>query len=291
MLAANFLIGLREGLEASLVVSILVAYLVKTDRRHDVRHIWIGVVSAIVLVVAAFAAIRLAVGSLPFRTQELVGGTLSVFAALLVTWMLFWMRRTARTLKSELEGELSRAVALGPFAIMSVAFLTVGREGLETAAIIYGTVANSYTVQPFVGSIAGFVVAAALGYLMYQGAIRVNLAKFFTITGALLILVAAGVLAYGIYDLQEAAFLPRLTMSVGPISDLGNQVFDISGAIPPDSWYGTLLKGTVNFQPNPSWLQAIGWLCYLAIVLPLYLRGSSAIFRRRTEPSLEGKAA
>jgi high-affinity iron transporter len=277
---ANFLIGLREGLEASLVVSILVAYLVKTDRRADVRHIWIGVGTAVALVVVAFSIIQAAVGSLPFRTQELVGGTLSIFAAALVTWMLFWMRRTARHLKTELESELATAVTLGPAAIMFVAFLTVGREGLETAAIMYGTVANAYTPQPFIGAALGIAVAVVLGYLMYQGAIRINLAKFFTVTGALLVVVAAGVLAYGIYDLQEAAFLPQLTGVVAGPGNLGNQVFDISATIPPDSWYGTLLKGTINFQPNPSWAQLLGWVVYLAVVLPLYLRGSRAVFGR-----------
>ncbi len=282
---ANFLIGLREGLEASLVVSILIAYLVKTGRRHDIRYIWIGVGTAVTLVVVAFTIIQGAIGSLPFRAQELVGGTLSIFAAALVTWMLFWMRRTARSLKSELESELAHALTLGAGAIAFVAFLTVGREGLETAAIMYGTVANAYTPQPFLGAAAGIAVAVGLGYLIYRGAIRVNLSKFFTVTGGLLIVVAAGVLAYGIYDLQEAAFLPQLTFQVGGPGDLGNQVFDISGAVPPDSWYGTLLKGTVNFQPNPSWLQLGGWVLYLAIVLPLYLRGSRAIFRRTPEKS------
>lgn len=282
MIYGNFLIGLREGLEASLVVSILIAYLVKSNRRHDIRYIWLGVGSAVALVVVAFSIIHAIVGNLPFRTQELVGGTLSIVAAGLVTWMLFWMRRTARTLKSELEGELSRAVSLGPAAIASVAFLTVGREGLETAAILNGTMvtAQQTTVQPLIGAVSGLAVAVVLGYLIYRGAIRVNLAKFFTVTGALLIVVAAGVLAYGIYDLQEAAFLPRLTGVVGPISNLGNAAFDISSTIPPDSWYGTLLKGTINFQPNPSWLQTIGWVGYLVVVLPLYLRGSRAIFRR-----------
>lgn len=281
MIYGNFLIGLREGLEASLVVSILIAYLVKTDRRHDLRFIWIGVGSAVALVVIAFSIIHAVVGSLPFRTQELVGGTLSIFAAALVTWMLFWMRRTARTLKKELEGELSKAVALGPAAIAGVAFLTVGREGLETIAILNGTVvAAQENSRPLIGAVGGIAIAVVLGYLIYRGAIRVNLAKFFTITGALLIVVAAGVLAYGIYDLQEAAYLPRLTGDVGAVTGLGNQVFDISSTIPPDSWYGTLLKGTVNFQPNPSWLQFLGWSVYLAIVLPLYLRGSRAIFRR-----------
>ncbi|MFI5428292.1 FTR1 family protein [Aeromicrobium sp. UC242_57] len=170
---------------------------------------------------------------MPFRTQELVGGSLSILAAGLVTWMIFWMRRTARGLKKELETELADAVALGPLAIAIVAFLTVGREGLETAAIMYGTVADAYTPTPFIGAALGLLVAVILGYLIYRGAVRVNLGKFFTVTGYLLIVVAAGVLAYGIYDLQEAGFLPRLTFTVGPITNLGNAAFDISSTIPP----------------------------------------------------------
>jgi high-affinity iron transporter len=272
----NFLIGLREGLEACLIVSILVAYLVKTNRRHDIRHIWIGVGSAVALVVMVFAVITVAVDQLPFRVQEGVGGTLSILAALLVTWMIFWMRRTARGLKKELEGELAHAVLLGPRAIMLVAFLTVGREGLETAAITYGTVANADHATPFLGTVGGIAVSIVLGYLIYRGAITINLSTFFTVTGYLLIVVAAGVLAYGIYDLQEAGFLPQLTGQVAGISDLGNQAFNISATIPPDSWYGTLLKGTINFQPDPSWFQVVVWVAYLAIVLPLYTRKPKA---------------
>lgn len=269
---ANFLIGLREGLEASLIVSILVAYLVKTQRRHEIRYVWVGVGSAIALVVVVFTLITIIFEQLSFRTQEAVGGTLSILAAGLVTWMIFWMRRTARGLKTELENEMDSAVALGNGAIALVAFLTVGREGLETAAIMWSTIANAYSPQPFIGASLGILVAVALGIGIYHGAIRVNLGKFFTVTGFLLIIVAAGVLAYGVYDLQEAGFLPRLTGQVGGVGDLGNQVFDISSAIPPDSWYGTLLKGTVNFQPNPSWFQVLAWGAYLAIVLPLYAR-------------------
>jgi high-affinity iron transporter len=282
---ANFLIGLREGLEASLVVSILIAYLVKTDRRHDIRHIWAGVATAVVLVLAVFTAINIAIGSLPFRTQELVGGTLSILAAGLVTWMIFWMRRTARGLKNELESELADAVTLGPFAVALVAFLTVGREGLETAAIMYGTVADAYRVTPFIGAAGGLAVSVVLGYLIYRGAVTVNLGKFFTVTGYLLIIVAAGVLAYGIYDLQEASFLPQLTGNVGGIGNVGNAAFDISSTVPPDSWYGTLLKGTVNFQPNPSWLQLIGWAVYLVPVLWLYSRKPKAAAPRARERS------
>ncbi|MDR7086670.1 high-affinity iron transporter [Aeromicrobium panaciterrae] len=257
---ANFLIGLREGLEASLIVSILVAYLVKSKRRHEIRYVWIGVSSALVLVVAVFSAINVAFDQLSFKTQEIVGGTMSILAAGLVTWMIFWMRRTARSLKSELEGQMS--AALGPFALATVAFVTVGREGLETAAIIWSTIKGSTTAQPFVGATGGILVAVILGFLIYRGAIRINLSTFFTITGALLIIVAAGVLAYGIFDLQEARVLPGFS----------DRVFDISSTIPPDSWYGTLLKGTINFQPDPSWLQVIAWVGYLVPVLWLYLR-------------------
>ena len=259
---ANFLIGLREGLEASLVVSILLAYLVRTDRRHDARYIWLGVGSAIALVVVVFTVVTLVFEQLPFVWQEAVGGTLSILAAALVTWMIFWMRRTARGLKRELEGELATAVELGPLAIATVAFLTVGREGLETAAIIWATISGSYTAEPFVGAISGILVAVGLGYLIYRGAVRINLATFFTVTGALLVVVAAGVLAYGIHDLQEAGILPGL----------GTLAFDVSGTIPPDSWYGTLLKGTVNFQPNPTVLQVVAWVAYLVPVLWIYLR-------------------
>jgi len=269
---ANLLIGLREGLEASLIVSILIAYLVKTKRRHEIRYVWIGVFSALALVIAAFTFITIAFEQLSFKAQEGVGGTLSIMAAGLVTWMIFWMRRTARGLKKELEGEMASAVALGNGAIALVAFLTVGREGLETAAIMWSTIESADNPQPFIGATLGIIIAILLGIGIYRGAIKVNLGKFFTITGFLLIIVAAGVLSYGLYDLQEAGFLPRLTGEVGSIANLGNQVFNIESTIPADSWYGTLLKGTINFQPNPSWLQGVGWAAYLAIILPLYLR-------------------
>jgi high-affinity iron transporter len=269
---ANFLIGLREGLEASLIVSILIAYLVKTQRRHEIRYVWAGVGAALVLVIAVFTVVTISFDQLSFTAQEAVGGTLSILAAMLVTWMIFWMRRTARTLKRELETQMADALALGPFALALVAFLTVGREGLETAAIIWSTIIGSTTAQPFIGATLGILVAVVLGAGIYRGAIKVNLGKFFTVTGYLLIVVAAGVLAYGVHDLQEAGILPQLTGQVGALTGLGNQVFDISSTIPPDSWYGTLLKGTINFQPNPSWLQVIVWVGYLAIVLPLYVR-------------------
>ncbi|MCL8251731.1 FTR1 family protein [Aeromicrobium fastidiosum] len=263
---ANLLIGLREGLEASLVVSILIAYLVKTDRRSELRYIWVGVGAAVALVLVIFTGVTVTFDQLPFRAQEITGGVLSILAAALVTWMIFWMRRTARTLKRELEGEMERAVSMGPVALVTIAFLTVGREGLETAAIMWSTVTGAYTPGPFVGATLGLTVSVVLGYLIYRGALKVNLSQFFTITGALLIVVAAGVLAYGVFDLQEAGVLPGAS----------SLAFDITSVIPPSSWYGTFLKGTVNFQPNPSWLQVVVWLAFIIPVLALYLRPQQA---------------
>ncbi len=258
----NFLIGLREGLEASLIVSILIAYLVKSDRRREIRFVWWGVAAAIALVVVVFTIITLVFDQLSFKAQEIVGGSLSIIAVAMVTWMIFWMRRTARHLKRELESKMSDALALGPVALATVAFLTVGREGLETSAIIWATIIGSTTSGPFVGSVLGIAVAVVLGWLIYRGALTINLSIFFTVTGALLILVAAGVLAYGVHDLQEARVLPGLA----------NVAFDITHIIPKDSWYGTVLKGTLNFQPDPSWLQVVAWIGYVIPVLWLYLR-------------------
>lgn len=255
------MLGLREGLEASLIVTILIAYLAKTNRRHEIRFIWAGVAAAVAVVVAIFAAVTIAFDALSFKWQEGVGGTLSILAAMMVTWMIFWMRRTARYLKRELEGQMESALTLGPVALATVAFVTVGREGLETSAFIWSTIAASTTSGPFVGAILGIAVAVILGFLIYRGALTINLSKFFTYTGALLIVVAAGVLAYGIYDLQEAGFLPGINATA----------FDISSTIPPSSWYGTLLKGFFNFQPNPSWLQVTAWVGYMVPVLYLYL--------------------
>lgn len=263
----NLLIGLREGLEASLIVSILIAYLVKSDRRREIRYVWWGVGVAIGLVLTVFTTITIIFDQLSFQAQEMVGGTLSIIAALMVTWMIFWMRRTARHLKRDLESKMSDAVALGPIALATVAFVTVGREGLETSAIIWSTIIGSTTSGPFIGSIVGILIAVALGWLIYRGALRVNLSTFFTVTGAMLIVVAAGVLAYGVYDLQEASFLPGLN----------HLAFDITNIVPKDSWYGTLLKGTINFQPDPTWLQVLAWGGYVVPVLWLYLRKPTAV--------------
>ncbi|MFI9752356.1 iron uptake transporter permease EfeU [Streptomyces collinus] len=260
---SNYLIGLREGLEASLVVCILIAYLVKTDRRDALKPIWAGIAVAIALAFGFGCALEFGSQELTFQAQEALGGSLSILAVGLVTWMVFWMRRTARHLKSELHGRLDAALAMGTGALVATAFLAVGREGLETALFVWASVhaASDGTPRPLLGVALGLLTAVLLGWLFYRGALRINLAKFFTWTGGMLVVVAAGVLAYGFHDLQEADFLPGLT----------DKAFDISGTIPPDSWYGTLLKGILNFQPDPTTLQVTVWLLYLIPTLALFL--------------------
>ncbi|KES07395.1 iron transporter [Streptomyces toyocaensis] len=260
---SNYLIGLREGLEASLVVCILIAYLVKTGRRDALKPVWTGIAVAVGLALAFGCVLEFGSQELTFEAQEALGGSLSILAVCLVTWMVFWMRRTARHLKAELHGKLDAALAMGTGALVVTAFLAVGREGLETALFVWASVhaAGDGSPRPLLGVALGLATAVLLGWLFYRGALRINLAKFFTWTGALLVVVAAGVLAYGVHDLQEADLLPGLT----------HLAFDVSGAIPPDSWYGTLLKGVFNFQPDPTVLQVTVWLLYLVPTLVLFL--------------------
>ncbi|MFF2125374.1 iron uptake transporter permease EfeU [Streptomyces olivochromogenes] len=259
----NYLIGLREGLEASLVVCILIAYLVKTGRKDALKPIWMGIGVAIALALGFGCALEFGSQELTFEAQEALGGSLSIVAVGLVTWMVFWMRRTARHLKSELHGRLDAALAMGTGALVATAFLAVGREGLETALFVWASVhaASDGTPRPLIGVALGLATAVLLGWLFYRGALKINLAKFFTWTGGMLVVVAAGVLAYGVHDLQEADWIPGLR----------NLAFDISGTIPPDSWYGTLLKGVLNFQPDPTVLQVTVWALYLVPTLAIFL--------------------
>jgi high-affinity iron transporter len=271
---ANFLIGLREGLEASLIVGILIAYLVKTDRRSHIRYVWIGVGVALLVSVAFGVALNLTKQALTFEAKETFGGVMSLIAVGFVTWMIFWMRRTARSIKGELEGRIDSALEMGPITLAVVAFVAVGREGVETSMFTWVTgeaVADDAT--PYIGTAIGLAVAIVLGTLIYLGAIRINLGKFFTWTGAFLVLVAAGVLAYAIHDLQEASILPGLH----------NTVFDISSTLSLDSWFGTVLKGTFNYSPAPTWLEFVAWLAYLIPVMAIFLWPSRPRLRSRSE--------
>jgi high-affinity iron transporter len=263
----NFLIGLREGLEAALVVSVLVAYLVKTDRRHLLPRIWAGIAIAVAISLAFGALLTFGPRGLTFEAQELIGGSLSIIAVGFVTWMIFWMAKTARHLSADLRTKVDDAADAGRWSLVIVALLAVGREGLETSLFLWAatnaaTADGSSTTTPLLAALLGILVACVMGYLFYRGAIRINLSRFFTWTGFFLILVAGGVLSYGIHDLQEAGVLPGLN----------NLAFDVSDIIEPGSVIGTLLKGVFNFSPATTWLEAIAWLLYVVpVAVAFYL--------------------
>jgi len=260
---SNFLIGLREGLEAALVVGILIAYLVRMDRKDRLVPVWAGIGVAVAASLAMGAALTFTSQSLSFKAQEAFGGIMSIIAVVFVTGMVFWMRSQSRALKHELQGRLDVALAGGAFALFLVALLSVGREGLETALFLWSNVqAAGSSTSPILGAAIGLAVAVLIGWLIYRQSVRLNLATFFKVTGAGLIIVAAGVLAYGVHDLQEAGILPGLR----------TLAFDVSSTIPPSSWYGTLLKGVFNFSPDFTWLQLVAYVGYLVPVMYLFSR-------------------
>ena len=286
---SNFLVGLREGLEAALVVSILVAYLVKSERRALLTWIWVGVALAVALSVGFTLLLGVQSKRLDFRSQELLGGTMSLIAVVFVTWMIFWMAGAAKSIAGQLRGRIDDAAG-SPVSLVVIAFLAVGREGMETAAILWANTQTAtgrdlaadsdVTTTPLVGAVLGIATAVVIGYLIYRGAVRVNLTKFFTWTGAVLVLVAGGVLSYGVHDLQEIDVLPGL----------GTTAFDISETLNASSWYGSLLAGMFNFTPAPTVLEVVVWLAYVVPVMTLFLlyvnrRGSSPAARPEPAPA------
>jgi high-affinity iron transporter len=259
---STFIIALREGLEASLIVGILVAYIVKTDRKGYLKPLWIGVISAVITSIGLGALLTYTSVSLSDRGQELFAGITSFIAVALVTWMVFWMKRTARNLRNELQGKVDIAATAGPLALAGAAFFAVIREGLETSLFVYTnfqTVAD--TNSSAVGLTLGFAVSITLGYLIYKSSIKLNLAKFFKYSGIALVVVAAGVLSYGVHEFQELGYLP------GPDAF----AWDITSFIAKDSILGASLSGTIGFDTTTSWLQLAIYVMYLGSVLVPYL--------------------
>jgi high-affinity iron transporter len=260
---ASYLIGLREGLEATLVVSILVAFLVKSGRTDRLPTVWAGVGAAIALSVAFGALLTFTAAHLDYKQHELFDALTSLAATVFVTFMIFWMRSAARRLSGELREKLSDALRLGSVAVVVMAFLAVAREGLETALLWFAAVQGATTsASPLLGITLGLLTAVALGWGLYRSALKINLGKFFTWTGLLLILVAAGIFKYGVHDLQESGVLPGLN----------TYAFDISSVLDPSAWYSALLSGMFNITATPSVLETIAWAGYAVPVLLLFLR-------------------
>lgn len=260
---ANYLIGLREGLEAALIVAILVAYLVKLDRREVLPRLWAGVGAAAGVSVIAALLLQFASESMSERAAEAFAGIMSLFAVGLITWMIFWMAKHARQLKSHLHGEVDRSLEAGTWALAIVAFLAVVREGLETALFLWAgitSVGNAGTAVS--GALLGLVTAVVIGLILYRGMVRLNLSRLFTWTGAALVIVAAGILTYAVHEFQELGWLPGEDATA----------FDISATMAPDSFAGTVLRGAVNFRPVMNWVEVFFWLAYVVPTMTLYLK-------------------
>ena len=269
----NLLIGLREGLEGGLVVSILLAALRKTappeagNRRVSSAPVWLGVLGA-VMVAGSFAAVlTFSTSVLSSQAQDAVGGLLSVLAVALVTSMVFWMRRTAASLSAQLRGDVQRAAAIGAGALTITAFLAVGREGLETTLFLWTAVkASGQTLSPLTGAALGLAAAVLLCWLLYRRAVRLNVGVFFNRTAIALIVIAAGVLSYGLGDLQDA----------GLLSGQSWLAFDLTAHVDPNSWWVSVLTGATELSPKMTVLQVVAWVVYLAVVIPLFVHAGRA---------------
>lgn len=272
-LLGSGLIGLREGLEAGIVVMVLVAFLVKMQRRDALKWVWAGVASAVAMTVVMFMVIQYGAYNITGLDAEAVAGLASVVAVGIVTTMVLWMRKAAATISGELRAGMSRALETGALAVLTLSFLAVGREGAETALFMVGY-AEADTAWPLVGLLAGVLVAVGIACGMYVGAIRIDLAKFFKYTGIFLIVVAAGILSYGIGALQTVGWLPATA-----------RAFDISTWFNWSAWYGEIVQGIFNITPTPTVLQLLGWATYLAVVLTMFLRPITATAAPRSAAS------
>ena len=265
---SNFLIGLREGLEAALIVGILIAYIVKTNqasKRKLLTAVWIGVTVALVASLALGGFLSFTSAELSPRGEEFFAGTTSLLAVGLVTWMVFWMKRTARSLREDLQGKVETALSSGPLTLAAAAFFAVLREGLETALFVY---ANFRSIDgqgagsgPAIGLTIGLAVAVFLGWAIYRRAITLNLGTFFKITGVALIVIAAGVLSYGVHEFQELGWIPGVDL----------YIWDTTSWMTKESIPGSILAGTIGFDTTTSWWQFGFWGLYLVVTLQAYL--------------------
>ena len=264
-LTSGLLTGLREGVEAALIVAIVIAYLVRTGNAGEVRKVWLGAGAAVVASFVAGLAIFATVGSLQTPWEQIFeGGTMLVGAAV-VTWMLFWMRRQSRALKGELEARLDRTIGEGSaLGLALLAFTAVIREGLETALFLVGqaTSARAGASSVLVGALLGLAVAAAIGWAIYRGSRRIDLRSFFTWTGASLIFIAAGLLASAIHEFIE----------IGAIGFGTQTLYDLSGVLPDDAGIGEFAHAILGYSAQPALTTMVLYVGYLAVVLWAYLR-------------------
>lgn len=263
-----FLITLREGVEIAVIVAILLAYLSQNGRRDMFGAVWVGAGIAVAACMALGLAIKMVAGGLEGPAEAATEALVSLAAAGMITFMIFWMRRHARELRGNLHSRLSNALENSYLAVAAFAAVSVLREGIETALLLLGASDESRAGAGFTfGGIAGLVVATWIGYLLYSGSRRIDLGRFFTVTGALLILFAAGMVGKAMHELVELVELggplagAAWTISAGPLSG---------------GWFSDLLAGLFGWSPQPEWLRVIAYLGYLAPMAVLYFAPARA---------------
>jgi high-affinity iron transporter len=258
----TFVIALREGVEASLIIGIVAAFLVKEGRRDGLRQMWLGVAVAAALCMGGAALLRIVGQDLPERGQASLETAVGLVAVAAVTYMIVWMRRNSRGIKSALEGSAAGALAAGSTtALVAMAFLAVLREGFETSAFLLAAFQDAAdTTAAGIGAVAGLAAAVAIGVGLYRGGVRINLSRFFRLTGLILVFVAAGLLATAVHTAHEA----------GWIGALQGQAVDLSWLVKPDAISGSLLTGMLGLQPQPTVGEALVYVLY-AVPMALYV--------------------
>jgi high-affinity iron transporter len=259
---ATFVIGLREGLEAALIVGIVAAFLRQRGRSDAIRLVWLGVAVAIAICASIAVGLQLWSASMPEGQQEALETVVGAAAVVMVTYMIVWMRRHARGLKRDIEDAASIALAQGTaWALIAMAFLAVMREGLETAVFLLAAFnASGNALAAGLGATLGIVAAAATGYGIYRGGVRIDLARFFRLTGIVLVFVAAGLVATALHTAHEAGWV-----------DVGQaQLLDLSAIATPESIQAALLTGALGIQAQPTVIETIGYLVYL-VPMALYV--------------------
>jgi len=263
---APFLIMLREGLEAALIVSIIASYLRQTGRKEWLPAIWVGVLLAVAMSLFAGAALQLVAAGFPQKTQELFEAVIGLVAVVVLAGMVFWMRRAARSIKAELQGSVDQALAhpggAGTWALIGMVFLAVAREGLESVFFLLAIFQQSRDAAAPIGAALGVITAIGAGWAIYAGALRLDLRRFFRWTGVFILLVAAGLLAGSLRALHEA----------GLWNGLQERVYDLSHVLPESSPLGTVLSGLLGYREAPTLGEALAWGLFLAVTLVLFLR-------------------
>lgn len=265
---ATYLVGLREGIEAAIIISILVGYVVKLGERNQLAKIAWGTAAAVALSLAVGFGLSEIAAEASEQLEITITGTTSILAVSFVTWMIFWMSKQARALSTSLRAQVDAAVARSAWSLAGVAFLAVVREGVETSILLWSTAKTTQggTVA-FGGAFLGIATAAVLGYFMYRGVLRFNLGTFFKYTALYLIVLAGGIFAYGIGEFQELGWLPFLTQ----------HSYDVSAVLPEGSIGELILAGTIGFNSAPTVLQSLAWVLYVVPVAVLFARQSKVV--------------